>query len=179
MVSIDGTLNDKTVYIFRENKELIISFNGKVEKAKWDYLGNQSILIDKGSESFLFKHGFYDTEVLALRMDSSEKYAVFVNENLYDEALNSIETVNDFLNGKYINSKTRYLKDIEDDYEEEYEEKLYRLDDYEDEYEDVGDIEIKPTPEEIAEWEMFTSASFWVKVLGACIIIWTIAYFSI
>lgn len=58
-VSIDGLRSNKTVYIFRSNNELLVSTNGKVEKAKWEYLGNKSLLIDKKTESYLFKHGFF------------------------------------------------------------------------------------------------------------------------
>jgi len=58
-VVIDEIDNNKNVYIFRQNNELLISQNGKVEKAKWEYLGNNSILIYRNSESYLFKHGFF------------------------------------------------------------------------------------------------------------------------
>ncbi len=101
-VSIDLIITNKTVYIFRTNNELLISTNGKVEKAKWEYLGNKSILIDKSNESYLFKHGFFDENIFALKVDSSEEYAVFVNENKYDGELNSIEKVLDFLKKKYL-----------------------------------------------------------------------------
>jgi hypothetical protein len=101
-VYIDEILSNKTVYIFRTNNELIISTNGKVEKAKWEHLGNKSILIDKISESFLFKHGFFDENILALKVDSSAEYAIFVNENKYEGELNSINKVYDFLTQKYL-----------------------------------------------------------------------------
>jgi hypothetical protein len=101
-VSIDGILSNKTVYIFRTNNELLISINGKVEKEKWEYLGNKSLLIDKKTESYLFKHGFFDENILALKVDSSEEYAVFVNESKYDGELNSIDRVFDFLRRKYL-----------------------------------------------------------------------------
>lgn len=101
-VSIDEILSTKTVYIFRTNNELLISKNGKVEKAKWEYLGNKSLLIDMDTDSYLFKHGFFDENVLALKVDSSEEYAVFVNENRYEGELNSIDKVLDFLNRKYL-----------------------------------------------------------------------------
>jgi hypothetical protein len=101
-VSIDDILSTKTVFIFRTNNELLISKNGKVEKAKWEYLGNKSLLIDKTSDSYLFKHGFFDENVLALKVDSSEEYAVFVNENKYDGELNSIDKVFDFLRRTYL-----------------------------------------------------------------------------
>jgi len=95
-------LSNKTVYIFRSNNELLVSTNGKVEKAKWEYLGNKSLLIDKKTDSYLFKHGFFDENILALKVDSSEEYAVFVNENKYDGELNSIDRVFDFLRRKYL-----------------------------------------------------------------------------
>ena len=50
-VAIDGINDTKTVYIFRQNSDLLISLNGIVEKAKWEYLGNNSILIDRKNES--------------------------------------------------------------------------------------------------------------------------------
>lgn len=74
-VSIDNILANKIVYIFRNNNELLVLTNGKVEKAKWEYIGNKSLLIDKANESYLFKHGFFDENILALKVDSSDEYA--------------------------------------------------------------------------------------------------------
>lgn len=101
-VSIDDIITNKTVYIFRNTKELLISNNGKVEKAKWDFIGNKSLLIDRNTDSYLFKHGFFDENILALKLDGSEGYAVFVNENNYDGEINSIDRVVDFLMHKYL-----------------------------------------------------------------------------
>ncbi len=106
-VSIDDILKSKTVYIFRTNNILLVSTNGKVERATWEYLGNKSLLIDKAGESYLFKHGFFDENILALKVDSSEEYVVFVNENKYEGELNSIDRVFDFLRKKYLDP---YLK---------------------------------------------------------------------
>jgi hypothetical protein len=106
-VSIDNILANKIVYIFRNNNELLVSTNGKVEKAKWEYLGNKSLLIDKANESYLFKHGFFDENILALNVDSSDEYAVFVNENNYNGDLNSIDKVISFLTDKYLGSNLK------------------------------------------------------------------------
>lgn len=103
-VVIDDTNTNKIVYIFRENKELLISQNGKVEKAKWDYLGHNSILIDKKEESFLYKHGFFDESILALKIDNREEYAFLINEEKYGEKLKSIDHVLHFLGEKYMGS---------------------------------------------------------------------------
>jgi hypothetical protein len=106
-VVIDEISNNKNVYIFRTNNELLISQNGKVEKAKWEYLGNNSLLIDKKDQSYLFKHGFFDENILALKVDSKNEYAFLINENKYEGELNSIEKVIDFLTRKYIEPQIR------------------------------------------------------------------------
>ncbi len=101
-VVLDELAQSKTVYIFRDNAELLIATNGKVEKAKWEYLGQNSILIDLKEESFLFRHGFFDKNILALKVDSKEEYAVLINESKYNGELNSIDTVIHFLNQNYL-----------------------------------------------------------------------------
>jgi hypothetical protein len=67
-------------------------------------LGNKSLLIDKKEDSFIFKHGFFDENILALKIDSKEEYAIFVNENKYDGELNTIEGILDFLKKHYLDS---------------------------------------------------------------------------
>lgn len=101
-VVVDEIANSKNVYIFRTNNDLLISQNGKVEKAKWEYLGNNSLLIDKKEDSYLFKHGFLDDNVLALKVDSKDEYAFLINENKYDGELNSINKIAEFLTRKYL-----------------------------------------------------------------------------
>jgi hypothetical protein len=100
-VIIDETTETKTVYIFRTNNELLIVINGKVTKAKWEYLGNRSILMDNENDSYLFKHAFLDANVLALKVDTREEYAFFVNESKCDGEINSLQKVLEFLKAKY------------------------------------------------------------------------------
>ena len=100
-VVLDELSQSKTVYIFRTNGELLIAINGKVDKAKWEYLGQNSILIDLKEQSYLFRHGFFDENILALKVDSKEEYAVLINESKYQGELNSISTVINFLNKNY------------------------------------------------------------------------------
>lgn len=106
-VVIDGIDDVKSVYIFRQNNDLLISLNGIVEKAKWEYLGNNSLLIDRKNESYLFKHGFFDENILALKIDSRNEYAFLVNESRYDKELNSLESIVEFLNRVYIEPELR------------------------------------------------------------------------
>lgn len=103
-VSLDDISQTKKVYIFRENNQLLISENGLVEKGSWEYLGNQSLLIDTKNESYLLKHGFFDENIIALKLDSTNSYAFFVNETKYHNELNNIKDVLDFLENKYLKS---------------------------------------------------------------------------
>lgn len=93
---------DKTIYIFRLNNELLVSTDGHVSKGKWEYLGNNSILVDLQDKSYLFKHGFFDKNILALKTDNNNNYTVFVNENQFDGELNNIEKLKEFLEDKYL-----------------------------------------------------------------------------
>ncbi len=103
-VSLGDIQSSKIVYIFRSNNELLISTNGRVEKASWDYIGNNSLLIETASKGYLFKHGFFDENILALKIDGSKEYAVFVNESKYGGELNSIDKVSNFLKYNYFKS---------------------------------------------------------------------------
>jgi hypothetical protein len=101
-VVVDEIANSKTVYIFRSNNELIISRSGIVERAKWEYLDKQTILIDTKAQAYLFRHGFFDENILALKIDGKEEYAFLVNETKFDKELNSADRILEFLQRKYI-----------------------------------------------------------------------------
>ena len=97
-VVIDEETEEKIVFIFRDKEnQLLISGNGKIEKGTWEYLGNNSILIDRESGSFLFKHGFIDDYILALKIDGKDEYSLIVNEIKFEEKMDSILKILDFL----------------------------------------------------------------------------------
>ena len=105
-VSLGEITESKKVYIFRANGQLLISENGIVEKGTWEYLGNQSLLLNTTDASYLLKHGFFDENVIALKLDSTNKYAFFVNETRYDKELNSVADVLEFLKKRYLSPPT-------------------------------------------------------------------------
>jgi hypothetical protein len=111
-VIVEEELSEKTVFIFRDKEnQLLISGNGKIEKGTWEYLGNNSILIDRDSGSFLFKLGFIDDYILALKIDGKEEYVLMVNEIKFEEEINSISKILEFLEEKYLKkSKAKDLK---------------------------------------------------------------------
>jgi hypothetical protein len=111
-VVIDKINASKIVYIFQPNGVLLISRNGKVEKAKWDCLGTSSLLVDIQSESLLYRLGFMDANILALKMDGNNEYELFVNESKNETQLSLAESIIDYLN-------TNYLCKLENNLEEE------------------------------------------------------------
>jgi hypothetical protein len=103
-VVFDEIMHAKYIYIFKSDSELLIANNGRVEKAKWEYLGNNSLLIDRKQESFLFKMVFMDKHVLAMKIDSNDGFALLINENKYNGELNTLESIVDFLTKTYLTS---------------------------------------------------------------------------
>lgn len=103
-VVIDELMDTKIVFIFRDNSELIISKNGKAERGRWEYLDNNTLLIDRKDDLFLFRHGFLDSTILALKVDGKEEYTFLVNETKYQAELNTIERVRSFLGKKYLSA---------------------------------------------------------------------------
>lgn len=95
--------NIKKVFIFRKNQELLVSLGGQVERGKWEDLGYNSFLLEFNEGSFLFKQEFIDDTVLALKLDSQNQYALFINETKFGEDLNSLVDLEKFLNNKYFN----------------------------------------------------------------------------
>lgn len=108
-VVIDEIQNSKNVYIFRSNQDLLIAQNGKVEKGRWEYLGNNSLLIERDDESYLFRQGFFDENILALKVDGKNEYAFLVNENKFPKEVTTLEQITAFLKKSYIDSDNERL----------------------------------------------------------------------
>lgn len=105
-IILDEDTSRKSVLIFREkDNQLLISTDGTIEKGNWEYLGNNSLLIDRKDGSFLFKHGFIDDYVLALKVDGKEEYALLVNELWFGNQLNNLAEISSFLNKEYLVAK--------------------------------------------------------------------------
>jgi hypothetical protein len=116
-IALDSIPGQKIVYIFRRNNELLISTNGQVERGRWEFIGKNSILLDLDKITYLLHHGFFDKNILALKVDSKEEYAVFVSELRVATELNSIQAVNNFLQEKYFDKSIDQEYEINETYE--------------------------------------------------------------
>ena len=73
---------EKEIYIFQEDCSLIISLNGKVIHATWQYIpANKSLVISTSQESFMLHPAFVDENIFALQQDGTNKFAFMIDEN--------------------------------------------------------------------------------------------------
>ncbi len=103
-VLVDETQSKKKLYIFRNNNELIISENGSIDLAKWRYLGKNTLTIEREGDNFLYKHGFFDENLIAIKIHNDDEYSFFVNETKFDLGLNSKKNIAKYLHKKYIHN---------------------------------------------------------------------------
>jgi|TARA_B110001450_G_scaffold219862_1_gene215024 hypothetical protein len=116
-VLIDESNDTKNVFIFRDKNQVLISKNGKVKRENWEYIGENSLLIDIDGESYLFRHGFLDENIFALKMDSKDKYVFLINESKYGFEINSVADIDDFLIDNYFGKNQQSLNtQINDNY---------------------------------------------------------------
>lgn len=100
-IAFNDTSATKATYIFRKNGELIISEKGVGQKAKWENLGNQRLLIEQNGVYFHFNNSFHDENILILNLNDTTTYAFFLNETKIGISFNSIHQINTYLDKKY------------------------------------------------------------------------------
>lgn len=84
LISIDP-IENKTSYIFRsKNDQLLISKNGVIEKAKWEYIKTSNcLLLEINGISKLFQVLHIREHYLIFQNDFDTTFFVFVNESYY------------------------------------------------------------------------------------------------
>ncbi|WP_312825688.1 hypothetical protein [Epilithonimonas sp.] len=111
-ISLEDINEVKRVFIFRNENKLLISKNGIVEKGSWEYLGNDSLLLEMSEGNYLFKKDFIDENLIAFKQDSTDRYVLFINETKFHNELNNIDDVVRFLENKYYKKIKEYNKPI-------------------------------------------------------------------
>jgi hypothetical protein len=106
-VALDDIKENKFVYIFEDNGDLDIYANGvEIDSGTWKLTNNNSLKIKLNSgKGYLLRHDFVDENIMALKVDTSTQYALFVNESKYGGELNSIQQITQFLEKKYLKQK--------------------------------------------------------------------------
>lgn len=71
----------KEVYIFQEDGSLIISVDGRVTKANWQYIAaNRSLLIEVTEQSYMLRPFFQDNFLFTLQLDGTREFSFLMNE---------------------------------------------------------------------------------------------------
>lgn len=72
---------DKEVYIFQDDGTLLVSVNGEVSNAAWQYVSaNKSLIISSDGHSYMLRPSFMDDVIFALQQDGTNKFAFMIHE---------------------------------------------------------------------------------------------------
>lgn len=73
---------EKEIYIFQAKGKLLISLNGKVTHATWEYIpANKSLIISGNNQSYMVHAAYVDNILFALNIDGTNEYAFLIEEN--------------------------------------------------------------------------------------------------
>lgn len=73
---------EKEIYIFQAKGKLLISLNGKVTHATWEYIpANKSLIISGNNQSYMVHAAYVDNILFALNIDGTNEYAFLIDEN--------------------------------------------------------------------------------------------------
>lgn len=98
--------NEKEIYVFQENGVLLVSLNGKVTRATWQYLrANKSLIIGTLEESYMLHPAFVNEKILALQQDGTNRFAFMIDEALLIDV--NITTFEDLV--EYVNAQEEYI----------------------------------------------------------------------
>ena len=74
--------NETEKLLFLDDGKLVVSLNGKTTYSKWSYIKvNSSLIIDDGSNKYMFKILVCNKDIIFLNVDSTDKYSFLINTN--------------------------------------------------------------------------------------------------
>ena len=96
----------KEVYIFQEDGSLIISVDGRVTKANWQYIAaNRSLLIEVTEQSYMLRPFFQDNFLFTLQLDGTREFSFLMNEKQMESF--PIQSLSDLT--LYLQNKEQFL----------------------------------------------------------------------
>lgn len=117
---------DKDTYIFKQNGNLLISHNGDLVDANWEFVPeNKNIIIRTRQAKLLLKPGFADENLLALQKEGTNQVSFLISEQMIERLkLLSLQLID-----LYIESPSQYIKsanNIKDDTDAELIEEIIK-----------------------------------------------------
>lgn len=112
-VLVNGINHKKAIYVFKDENTLSITENDTVTETSWCITIKNTFSIDTEDGLITVKAYFKDTDVLVLNHKNTDDFALYINEENYNEDLNNIEDVQKFLHEKYTKKATDLIYDHE------------------------------------------------------------------
>ncbi|WP_452220846.1 hypothetical protein [Lacinutrix salivirga] len=108
-VLVNGIVEKKAVYVFKDENILTIKQNDTNSETSWciDFKNTFSIETEDGL--ITVKAYFKDDDVLVLDREDNDGYALFINESTHETGVNSIDDVRAFLREKYKKKATSLI----------------------------------------------------------------------
>ena len=118
----------KIVFIFEKKGGLIISENGIVKRAKWNYVkANKSILIENDNQTTLLHPTYVDDILFVMQQDGTEYYIVMIEEQRAIKwALTNHEAVKEYLTLAAQSKSSDYIEQREKEEKQKRNEEFKR-----------------------------------------------------
>jgi len=121
-VLVNGISEKKSVYTFIDENTLVITENNSKSETSWciDFKNTFSIQTEDGLN--VFKAYFKGEDMLVLDREKHNDYAVFLNQSNYENEINTMDDVGEFLKQKYKEKASSIISGHQFYYIEESEE---------------------------------------------------------
>lgn len=112
-VLVNGISKKKSVYTFRKDNILEISRKNAVINTTWSINIENIFSIETEDGLITVKAYFKDDDILVLKNQNKQEFALYINTTNYGEELNSVEDINAYLKDKYRKKVSTIIYDHE------------------------------------------------------------------
>jgi hypothetical protein len=100
-VLVNGISEKKSVYTFKSDNILEITRQDDVINTSWEIDMQNVFTVETEDGLIVVKAYFKDNDILVLDYQNKDDFALFINTTDYNEDVNSVDDINNFLKAKY------------------------------------------------------------------------------
>jgi len=112
-VLVNGISKKKSVYTFKKDNILEISRKGETINTSWNINIENVFSIETEDGLITVKAYFKDDDILVLNHQNKREFALYINTTNYEEDLNSVDDIQNFLKYKYKKKFSNIVQDHE------------------------------------------------------------------
>lgn len=121
-ILVNGISEKKSIYTFRSENVLEIKSRGETIETSWGLNMDNIFSVETEDGLIIVKAYFRDKDVLVLDHQNKSGFAMFINTSNYNNDINSVEDIQEFLKFKYQQKVANTIYDHEFYYIEKSEE---------------------------------------------------------